>query len=63
MKLNEAIEKITKAGPNNVRIVSDKSRYKIEAKIGGVWISVIDGVEKSIAENLVRKALNRTILG
>jgi len=63
VNLNEAINKMTKAGPGNVKVIQDKEKYKIEAKVGGVWVPVIGGLEKSIAENLVLKALNRTILG
>jgi len=68
MNINEAVQKIKKAGVANVRVLpmdgqSFTGLHKIEVRNGGAWAMVVEGLEKAMAENLVRQAVNKVILG
>lgn len=63
--LKSVINKITMAGNGNSRVIREDNggTYKIEVRQGGVWIRVISGLTKTIADSLVQQASNRTICG
>ena len=67
INLQETIEKISRAGTSNVRIVSDDSnpglRCTIEYKRGGVWTPLLAGLTQAIADDIIKRASNRTLLG
>lgn len=68
MNINEALQKIRKVGASNVRVLpmegqSFNGLHRIEIRDQGAWAMVIEGVEKCMAENLVRQAVNKVILG
>lgn len=63
VNMNEAINTITKAGNSNVKIEQEGSSYKIVVLQGGVWTPIITGITKPIAEDIVKQATNRTLLG
>jgi hypothetical protein len=69
VNVNEAIEKIKKAGVANVRTVPmpgqnvNAGDYQIEINESGAWIPVATGISKKIAEDIVSQATNRVILG
>lgn len=69
VNVNEAIEKIKKAGAANVRTVPmpgqnvNAGDYQIEINESGTWIPVATGISKKIAEDIVSQATNRVILG
>lgn len=67
VNLQEVIQKITLAGSDNVRIVPAGSGrggiYNIEIRRGGVWVRAASGLSKIIADDIVKRASNRTICG
>jgi hypothetical protein len=67
INLQEAIDKISRAGTSDVRIVSDSSnpglRCTIEYKTGGVWTPLIQGLSPALADDIIKRASNRTLLG
>ena len=66
---NEAIQKIKTVGPANVRVIPMPGQnimtgnYQIEVQDGGNWSSIVVGIKKSMAEDIVSQATNRVILG
>lgn len=66
MNINEAIKA---AGPRNVRIVPMPGQpaisglHSIEIRQANGWVAIVSGLQKAIAENIVREATNRIILG
>jgi len=67
INLQETIEKISRAGTSNVRVVSDSDnpglRCTIECKKGGVWTPLLTGLTQAIADDIIKRASNRTLLG
>lgn len=68
MNINETVKKITKVGASNVRVIpmegqSFNGLHKIEIRDQGSWTMIIEGIEKCMAENLVRQAINKVLLG
>jgi hypothetical protein len=69
INLNEAIQKIKTVGPANVRVIPMPGQnimtgnYQIEVQDGGNWSSIVVGIKKSMAEDIVSQATNRVILG
>lgn len=68
MDLKEAKNRIRRVGETNVRVVPMPGQvfdgdHRIEICEGGIWISIISGLRKSMAESIVREAINRVILG
>lgn len=69
INLNEAIQKIKTVGPSNVRVIPMPGQnimtgnYQIEVQDGGNWSSIVVGIKKSMAEDIVSQATNRVILG
>lgn len=68
INLSEASAKIRQAGARNVRSVPVPGEkvdglYQIEILEGASWTTVLSGVPKKIAEDLIATACNRVILG
>jgi len=69
ININEAIQKIKKAGATSVRTIPmsgesvDGGDYQIEIQVGSSWEPIVTGVKKSMAEDIVRQATNRVLLG
>jgi hypothetical protein len=68
MNINEAVQKIKKVGVANVRVLPMEGQsftglHKIEIRDQGAWAIVLEGLEKCMAESLVRQAVNKVILG
>jgi hypothetical protein len=69
ININEAIQKIKEVGPKNVRVVPmpgqnvNSGDYQIEVMSGGSWSSIVLGIKKSMAEDIINQATNRVILG
>ncbi len=67
--INEAVEKIKKIGASNARIVPMPNEnavtglHQIDIREGQSWVTVVSGITKSMGEDLVSQATNRTILG
>ena len=61
--IEETIQKMTLAGAGNARSVPDGDQFKIEIKRGGVWQPAIFGITESVANDMLKRAANRTILG
>lgn len=67
--LNETVNKIKSVGSPNVRSVPMQGNdpvnglYQIEIYEGGVWKALVSGLKKPMAEDIIRQALNRVILG
>lgn len=69
ININEAIQKIKSAGATSVRTVPmtgqavDGGDYQIEIKTGDSWSPIVTGVKKPMAEDIMRQATNRVLLG
>lgn len=69
ININEAIQKIKKVGAQAVRTVPmpgqsiDGGDYQIEINNNGQWDPIVVGVKKPMAEDIVRQATNRMLLG
>lgn len=69
MNINEATMAIKRVGAAKVRVTPMPGQnvmdgdYQIEISDGGSWSSIVTGVKKSIAEQIVSQALNRVICG
>ena len=69
MNINEAVQKIKRAGATNVRVVpmdgqsAISGMHKIEVKDQGTWFVVVEGIQKKMAEDIITQATNKVILG
>lgn len=65
MKITEAVNKIKAAGKQNTRIapMTGSDKYKIEVNIGQGWAIVVKDVTRQMAEDIIRQADNKVILG
>ena len=69
MNLQEAIQQVKKAGPTRVRCTPmpgqnvNTGNYCVAINEGGTWRTVIDGLPKSTAEDIIRQATSRVLLG
>lgn len=69
ININEAIQKIKRVGAQSVRTIPmqgqsvDGGDYQIEINNNGQWESIVVGVKKQMAEDIIRQATNRMLLG
>jgi uncharacterized metal-binding protein len=69
LNIHEAVQKIKKVGSSNVRVIPMDGQpaltglHKIEIRDQGVWITIVEGVQKRMAEDIVTQAINKVILG
>jgi negative regulator of sigma E activity len=69
LNLNEATQRIKKAGANNVRAVPmpgadvHTGAYRIEINEGNAWITIVESLPRSTAQDLIAQATNRVICG
>jgi hypothetical protein len=67
--LQEAIQRIKRVGASNARIVPMSGQsavdgnHQIEILESGGWHTVITGIKRRMAEDIVAQAVNRVILG
>lgn len=67
--LNEAIQRIKAAGTNNVRVVPMtgqhciNGQFQIEVKENSGWVPIATGLYKSVAEDIIKQATSKLILG
>jgi hypothetical protein len=63
--LQEAVAKIRQVGITNVRIspISGDTKHQIEIQENGSWIKILNPMEKNMAEDVLRQASNKVILG
>lgn len=67
--VNGAIQKIKAVGATNVRMLPmlgqniQEGDYQIEVKDGTAWLPIVTGVKRTLAEQIIGQALNRTICG
>ena len=62
--LKEAIQKIQEAGESNVRIISlDAKKSKIEVRGSEGWKTIIPEIDTILAEDVLRQAKSRLIIG
>jgi len=62
--VKEAVEKIRQVGLDNARIIqlgNDKAKIEIKTKAG--WVSVLSSVNSGIAEDILRQATSKMLLG
>lgn len=65
----EAIERIKKAGPNNVRSVPMPGQNaitglcQVEILVSGKWEPIVEGLPATTATDLIRQGTNRVICG
>lgn len=69
LNLNEVINSIKKVGASAVRTVPmsgenvNDGNYQIEIRSGDMWTPIVTGVKKPMAEDIIRQAVNRVIIG
>lgn len=69
LNITEASVKIKAAGAQNVRVVPMDGQnvldgdYQIQIKNESIWNTIVTGIKKNIAEQIVSQALNRVICG
>ena len=68
LNINEAIAKIKAVGATNVRSVpmpghTPSGQYQVEIKENAVWVPIVTGLNKRMAEDIITQATNRVILG
>jgi hypothetical protein len=70
LNLSEATQKIKSVGASNVRIIPMPGQaavtglHRIEIRDNsGAWVGIVEGLQKRAAEDLVKQATNRVILG
>lgn len=67
--INEAIQKIKAVGEQSVRTVPmagesvNDGYYQIEINSKEGWQPIVTGVKQQMAEDIIRQATNRTLLG
>ena len=62
--IKEAVEKIRKVGLENVRKVPDTNgTVQLQIKINQQWCTIMENVIASSADDIIRQASNRVILG
>jgi len=61
MSLQDVIERIRKA--EEVKITPKGTKVVIEIKTTAGWVTVIKDLERPMAEDIIRQANNRVILG
>lgn len=65
----EAIDRIKKAGPSNVRSVPMPKQsaidglHQVEVLVNGRWEPIVEGLPATTAADLIRQGTNRTICG
>lgn len=69
LNVNEAIQRIKTIGASNVRIVPmdgqpiNDGNHQIDIRNGTGWETIVTGVKKRMAEDIVNQAVNKVILG
>jgi len=68
VNINEAVQRIKKAGESNVRAVPmaggvHSGLYSIEVHDGGGWVAITEGITLITANNIIRQATDRLICG
>jgi hypothetical protein len=64
--MKEIIKQIKQAGADNTRISPDpvdKTKTKIEIRTNNGWVTIKRGIPKGLAEDIIRQASSRVILG
>ena len=64
-QFTDTIQQIREAGTNNARItnMAGTQNVKIEINKNGQWVTIMRDLKQSIAEDILRQANNRLILG
>lgn len=69
LNLNEAYQKIKRAGAAKVRSVPMAGQncqdgfYKIEVLDGGTWSPIVENLTRRAAEDMISQAVNRMLCG
>lgn len=65
MCVQEAVQKIREHGIGNTRItpISGSDKVKIEVKSNSHWVTVLKDITQPMAEDVMRQASSRVILG
>ena len=61
--IKEAVERIKQVGIENARVVREGDKAKIEIKTPNGWVTVLPNVNPNAAEDIMRQATNKVILG
>lgn len=62
--LKEAVQRIKQIGVENIRKVpTSNGRVDIQAKQGNGWVTILENVQASAADDIIRQASNRVMLG
>lgn len=62
--IKEAVERIKSVGPQNARKVP-KTNGTVDIQIlqGGTWVTVLESINAGSADDIIRQASNKVILG
>lgn len=62
--LSETIQQIKKHGPQNAKIIpNENGKYKIVISTPQGQVTIANNLNRNIAEDIIRQATNRVILG
>lgn len=61
----DAVNRIREAGSGNTRIspIPNSRKVKVEIKVNNSWVTVLRDLDQTIAEDVLRQATNKVLLG
>ncbi len=69
MNINDVVAQIKSVGVNEVRVTTMEGQScidgdcQIDIRQSGAWNTILSGVKRTMAENIVRQSRDRVILG
>ena len=64
MHISTIVTKIKQYGPNNAQVIADmNNKYKIVINTPQGMVTLKDNLDKNIAEDIIRQATSRVLLG
>lgn len=63
MKLTEAVQRIRSAQSHRVSSMPNSNKVKIEVSTGDGWVTIMKDITRGMAEDIIRQASNKVILG
>ena len=61
--IKEVVERIKKVGVENTRIIPKGNTVQIQVKVGNDWLMIMENVAPGSADDIIRQASSRVILG
>jgi hypothetical protein len=63
--IREAVEVMKQVGPTNIRKAASRTAGAVDIQVcrDGQWVTLLSGLNQSIADDVVRQATDRMLLG